>query len=226
MKDLVCSGPHYTSPTVGYKLTDQRSDFLARFAVRLIFLSRNHFFDFEKPVGQEQGRAVYALDYGFTSDRVSELDGASRHGTWATGRMALSDLMNNSMYLLRPRDSKPGTLPALASTPENSQPLDNSNKAEEVDNLMGSERRHHLQLSMLNRPSPSDPLILNSQREKLFKRFQEDPTSSDTLTPSTLTAVSPPPPSSPQPEVFRMKSPVKNPSTGMVGNVMYHKSSQ
>lgn len=208
--------------SIGYKLTDQRSDFLARFVVQLIFLSRSHFYDFEKPVGQEQGRAVYASDYGFTSDRVSELDGASRHGTWTTGRMALSDLMNNSMYLLRPRENKSSNLPALASTPENSQPIDSSNKPDEADNLMGSERRHHLQLSTLNRPS--DPLILNSQREKLFKQFQEEPPSSDTFTPPI-----PPPPaqSPPQVEVFRMKSSQHNsPPPVMVGNVLHDKSSQ
>jgi hypothetical protein len=210
------------APCPGYKLTDQRSDFLARFAVQLIFLSRSRFYDFEKPVGQEQGRAVYASDYGFTSDRVSELDAASRHGNWTHATFGLSDFMNPSSVFIRRTNgtgggnSKPSSdLPALASTPDSSSlPSDSSLSAQpqDVDSLVGSERRHHVQLTTLSRPP--DPLLLNPHRERLFQRFQEeDSTSSDTLTPPLPLGTSPPP--------ARLFATSPSPTRVSVGNVLH-----
>jgi hypothetical protein len=184
-----------SSPTAsaspGYKLTNQRSDFLARFAVQVIFLCRGRFYDYEKPVGHEQGRAVYASDYGFTSDRVSELDAASRHGgAWGPGTFGLTELMSNGVFVLRSNGNKSSVLPALADTPDSVQPIDSDHKPpEDNEHRIGSERRHHLQLSTLNRPS--DPLAFSPQREKIFKIFQEESSASESLPPATQTPPAP-----------------------------------
>jgi hypothetical protein len=195
-------------------------------------------------VGQEQGRAVYASDYGFTSDRVSELDAASRHGNHWTNAAAfgLSDFMNpSSVFVRRSRtgnssgsgDGKPSSdLPALASTPDSSSLHSDSSLPGQPSNdgevLVGSERRHHLQLTTLSRPA--DPLLINPHRERLFQRFQEDEedssAASDSLTPPyQLGAPVPAPPhaaSSPPTGLFRVRpGPASVSATSVsVGNVL------
>jgi hypothetical protein len=143
-------------------MTDQRSDLFSRLAVQIIFCFRSRFYDFEKPVGQEQGRAVYASVYGFTSDRVSEMDAASRHGNWTNPSFGLSELMTNSVFVLGSTNKNLERIPALAATPDSSvsglEP-----KSESNDNHFGSERRHHLQLSTL---VPTKSPILQSLTKK------------------------------------------------------------
>lgn len=206
---------------LGYKLTDQRSDFISRLAIQIIFLFRGRFYDFEKSVGQEQGKAIYASVYGFTSDRVSEMDAASHHGNWTESAYRLSELVTNHVFVLGSRQNPSSSssissssssslqsysLPASAATPDTTPSVDSSH-TEQKEEYIGSERRHHIQLSSL---SQSINPILNSitsnnsyksiSGDQLFKEFHENsiipqPTDSNSIK-NSLTSSLPLQPSS------------------------------
>lgn len=183
---------------LGYKLSNQRSDFISRLAIQIIFLFRGRFYDFEKSVGQEQGRAIYASVYGFTSDRVSEMDAASNHGNWTQSAYRLSELVTNQVFVLASRqNSLSQPLPASAATPDTTPSIDSPNTIQKEE-FIGSERRHHVQLSSSLSSQSTSPLLnsLNSHNfrtvsgDQLFKEFPENsliPQPTDTIKNDSIT---------------------------------------
>jgi hypothetical protein len=58
----------------GYEMAPYRRDCVSNCLLRVIFLFKDRFFDFEKALGQDQGLAIHASRYGFTSDAIAKKD--------------------------------------------------------------------------------------------------------------------------------------------------------
>lgn len=135
------------------------------------------------------------------------MDAASSHGNWTQSAYRLSELVTNQVFVLASRqNSISQTLPASAATPDTTQSVDSSNTEQQKEEFIGSERRHHVQLSSL---SQSTSPLLNSltshsyksvSGDQLFKEFSESsfiPQTTDPITTDSLT----PTPSLPRPPI-------------------------
>ena len=90
----------------GYGLAEDRTDWISRCILQVIFFFKDRFYDFEKALGQEQGLAIHASRYGFTSDVMSEGD-ESGHGV-INRTFGVNSLLNSGVFVLRGGRAAPG----------------------------------------------------------------------------------------------------------------------
>lgn len=69
---------------LGYHHSEYKTDYASYLLLQIIFCFSNRFFDFEKSIGQESGRAIQSSRFGFVSEHV--MGGSSHKYDAAAGR--------------------------------------------------------------------------------------------------------------------------------------------